>query len=182
MEAMEDLTMVGLGLDYGTIRLERTRESWVRSGAALRDGTTEVLGALAIRVEQMGSSSVRGLLAKPIIDLAVGVESVQNLDSVRQALEAAGWTYRGDAGAEGGHVFVLEARPWHRVAHLHVVQYGGPQWVGYLRFRDLLRARPAARSQYEAAKLRLANQYSDDHRAYTHGKSQVVSELMGDRG
>ena len=140
MEAMEDLTMVGLGLDYGTIRLERTRECWVRSGAALRDGTSELLGALAVGVEQMGSSSVRGLLAKPIIDLAVGVESVENLDSVRQALEAAGWIYRGDAGDEGGHVFVLEARPWHRVAHLHVVQYGSPQWVGYLRFRDLLRA------------------------------------------
>jgi GrpB-like predicted nucleotidyltransferase (UPF0157 family) len=89
-----------------------------------------LLGALAVNVEQIGSSSVLGLLAKPIIDLAAGVEADQNLDFVVFALEAAGWIYRGDANVDGGHVFVLEARPWHRVAHLHVVQYDGAEWVG----------------------------------------------------
>ena len=90
MEAMEDLTLVGLGLDYGTIRLERTRECWVRSGAALRDGTSELLGTIALCRADGVMAAVRGLLAKPIIDLAVGVESVENLDSVEQALRAGG--------------------------------------------------------------------------------------------
>jgi GrpB-like predicted nucleotidyltransferase (UPF0157 family) len=175
---MDDLTALGLGLDYGTVRLERTSQSWVLAGATLRDDVTELLGALAVSIEQIGSSSVLGLLAKPIIDLAAGVETDQNLDLVVAALEAAGWIYRGDANAEGGHVFVLESRPWHRVAHLHVVQYDSPEWVRYLRLRDLLRARPSAASRYEAVKLRLANQYPGDHRAYTTGKSQVVSELL----
>lgn len=175
---MDDLTALGLGLDYATVRLERTDESWVRAGEELRRRIAEALCALAAGVEQIGSSSVHGLLAKPIIDLAVGLGTGQDLDLVRLRLEAGGWIYRGDAGAEGGHVFVLEARPWHRVAHLHVVEHGGQQWLDYLRFRELLRTSADARSRYEAAKARLASEYSGDRPAYTRGKSPVVSELL----
>lgn len=119
-----------------------------------------------------------GLLAKPIVDLAVGLSTDRDLDAVTKELEEAGWIYRGDAGDSGGHVFVLEARPWHRVAHLHVVGHGGLQWRNYLRLRDLLRTSPDARHQYEAVKLRLAAEHGDDRLAYTDGKSAVVSSLL----
>ena len=176
---MDDFSAVGLGLEYGTVRLERTDESWVRAGKELRDRIAGLLDGLVAGVEQVGSSSVCGLLAKPIVDLAVGIEPGQDVDAVRQTLQTAGWIYRGDAGAEGGHVFVLETRPWHRVAHLHVVEHGGQQWASYLRLRAVLRADAATRSRYEAEKIRLAHEHADDHRAYTAAKSQVVSELLG---
>ena len=175
---MDDLTALGLGLDHASVRVERTDEIWVRAGEELRGRIAEALRALAAGVEHIGSSSVRGLLAKPIIDLAVGLGPGQDLDLVRPRLDAGSWIYRGDAGAEGGCVFVLEARPWHRVAHLHVVGHGGQQWLDYLRFRDLLRTSADARSRYEAAKARLASEYSRDRPAYISGKSVVVSELL----
>ena len=85
----------------------------------------------------VGSASVLGLLAKPIVDLAVGLADEQTLAPVEAGLCGAGWIYRGDTGRNGGHLFVLETRPWHRVAHLHVVKWGGHQWQNYVRFRDL---------------------------------------------
>jgi GrpB-like predicted nucleotidyltransferase (UPF0157 family) len=121
---------------------------------------------------------VLGLLAKPIIDLAVGSSAHHALPGVTSTLEADGWIYRGDAGEDGGHVFVLEARPWHRVAHLHVVEYGRVQWRNYVRFRDLLRSRPEARDRYEVVKIRLAAERGDDRKAYTDGKSAVVNSLL----
>lgn len=175
---MDELTAAGLGLDHGTVRLDRTTESWLTAGAELRNRVAQTLGDLALGVEQIGSSSVVGLLAKPIIDLAVGVSGDQDLVAIRNRLETAGWIHRGDAGDSGGHVFVLEARRSHRVAHIHVVERGGRQWRNYLRFRELLRSGPEARRVYEAEKRRLAAEHRDDRRAYTDGKSAVVGSLL----
>ena len=170
-------TAVGLGLDYGTVGLSRTTEEWLVAGAALRDRVADMLG-VAGRVEQIGSSSVLGLLAKPIIDLAVGLTEDDDLALLTAALEAAGWLYRGDAGNAAGHVFVLETRPWHRVAHLHAVELNGDQWSNYLRLRNLLRSSPQARDRYETEKLRLADQHANDREAYTAGKTDVVTSLL----
>lgn len=144
--------------------IERLR-GWIIAGASLRDRVAECLEDIAVGVEHIGSSSVLGLLAKPIVDLAVGLSVLEDLDAVRTRLEAAGWIYRGDAGENGGHIFVLETRPWHRVAHLHGDEYGGAQWLNYLRFRDLLRRSSDARARYEAVKLRLAQEHGADRKA-----------------
>jgi GrpB-like predicted nucleotidyltransferase (UPF0157 family) len=121
---------------------------------------------------------VIGLLAKPILDIAVGIAADQDLPPVRERLEGTGWIYRGAAGANGGHVFVLEARPWHRVAHIHVVAFDGEQWRKYLLFRDLLRRDPAARAQYESVKQQVAGEVGDDRKTYTDRKSIIVGRLL----
>ena len=175
---MDELIAAGLGLDYGTVRLGRTTEAWLTAGSGLRDRVAETLDSSAIGVEQIGSSSVVGLLAKPIVDLAVGLSPHHELAAVTSRLEASAWIYRGDAGDDGGHVFVLESRPWHRVAHLHLVEHGGVQWRNYLRFRDLLRTSSEARDLYEAVKLALVEEHGHDRKAYTDGKSTVVGSLI----
>ena len=175
---MRWLTDVGLGLDYDTLRLDRTNQQWIDAGSRLRDDVADQLVSRVAGVEQIGSSSVMGLLAKPIVDIAVGLAADQELPPVRELLEATGWSYRGDAGANGGHVFVLEAKPWHRVAHLHVVDHEGEQWRNYLRLRDLLRQSPLARARYESAKRQLTNEFGDDRKAYTDGKSIVIGLLI----
>jgi len=71
---------------------------------SLRDHVAAILEDDAAGVEQVGSSSVLGLLAKPIIDLVVGLSRHHDLGAVRTRLQAAGWSYRGDAGDHGGHV------------------------------------------------------------------------------
>jgi GrpB-like predicted nucleotidyltransferase (UPF0157 family) len=181
MEAVEELLAVGFGLDHDALGFERTTEAWVAAGGRLRDRVAAELGTLVLDVEQIGSSSVVGLLAKPIVDLAAGAGADVDLPEVIRRLEAAGWIHRGDAGDEGGHVFVLEARPGHRVAHLHVVEHGGRQWVDYLRLRDLLRRDAAARARYEAVKLELAER-GVDRKAYQAGKAAVVDALLDGAG
>lgn len=175
---MDLLTAAGLGLDYGDLRLDRTTAAWLDAGAELRTRVAEALDGLAVEVRLVGSSSVLGLLAKPIIDLAVGLATTKALSPMTARLEADGWIYRGDAGDQGGHVFVLESRPWHRVAHLHVVDHDGPQWRAYLRFREILSRSPEARKRYESAKLRLADQTPVDRKAYTNGKTAVVTSIL----
>jgi GrpB-like predicted nucleotidyltransferase (UPF0157 family) len=172
------LANVGLGLDYGSLLLERTTPLWVDAGARLRREVADELSGCAASVEQIGSSSVNGLLAKPIVDLAIGLTTDQELTPTRERLESAGWIYRGDAGAQGGHVFVLESAPRRRVAHAHVVEHLGEQWCDYLLLRDLLRRSRGARQQYEYTKLRLLDEVGDDRTAYTAGKTEIVASLL----
>jgi GrpB-like predicted nucleotidyltransferase (UPF0157 family) len=175
---VQRLTEAGLGQDYNSMTLSRTNEAWLEAGQQLKDRVLGVLEGVTAHVEAIGSSSVLGLLAKPILDLAVGLTVDQPLAPTARRLESDGWIYRGDAGAEGGHVFVLESRPWHRVAHLHVVTYEGAAWRDYLRLRDLLRRSPHARDRYEAVKVELAQREPIDRKAYTIGKTEVVASLL----
>jgi GrpB-like predicted nucleotidyltransferase (UPF0157 family) len=175
---VDRLTEVGLGLDYDSMTLGRTTEAWLAAGVELQGRVARVLDGVTTHVEVIGSSSVLDLLAKPIIDLAVGLTIDQPLTPTTTRLETDGWIYRGDAGEDGGHVFVLEARPRHRVAHLHVVRYKSKFWRDYLRFRDLLRQSPDARNRYEAVKVDLARREPVDRKAYTIGKTEVVASLL----
>ena len=172
------LTTAGLGLDYDTLRLQPTSQEWVDAGSGLRDRLADLLVNQVVGVEQIGSSSVVGLFAKPIVDIAVGLAAEHDLQPVHERLVVAGWIYRGDAGARGGHVYVLETQQWHRVAHLHVVDQEGEQWSNYLRLRNLLRRDPSARARYEAVKQQLAGQVADDRTAYTDGKTSIVHQLL----
>ncbi|MBI2710318.1 MAG: GNAT family N-acetyltransferase [Actinobacteria bacterium] len=179
---MEEAIEAGLGLHYHDLRLRPTTEDWILVGASLRARVEEVLGPDAAAVEQIGSSSVVGLLAKPIIDLAAAIADHHDVSRIQNRLESAGWIYRGDAGDEGGHVFVLEARPWYRVAHLHVVDVDGRQWRDYLRFRDLLRRSSDASRAYETLKLQLIEEGGSDRKSYTDGKSATVRSLLDEFG
>ena len=173
-----DFAAVGLGLDHRCVRLVRTDERWVTIGRALALDIGDALADVATGVEHIGSTAVPGLLSKPIIDIAIAVPAGIDVDAIARPLSALGWIYRGDAGDEGGWVFVLEDAPWHRVAHAHGVETGGTQWVRYLQFRDLLRRSGSARAAYEETKLRLAEQHPDGREQYTVGKHATVERLL----
>jgi GrpB-like predicted nucleotidyltransferase (UPF0157 family) len=172
-----DFAAVGLGLQYGTVALVRADERWEVVASVLA-AQIETALALAQAVQHVGSTSVPGLLAKPIVDLAVGLPPGTALGEVEEPLSRLGWIYRGDAGDDGGWVFVLEDAPRHRVAHAHGVEFGGDQWIRYLQFRDLLRRDASARQTYEDSKLRLAERFPDGRKDYLAGKDQTVRQLL----
>ncbi len=175
---MVDFAAAGLGLQYGTVALVRADERWGAVAGVLAAEIETALAGRAQAVEHVGSTSVPGLLAKPIVDLAVGLSSATALDEVEAPLSRLGWIYRGDAGDQGGWVFVLEDSPWHRVAHAHGVEFGSEQWVRYLQFRELLRRDAAARQTYEEAKLLLAERFPDGRQDYLSGKDRTVRQLL----
>jgi len=175
-----DFAAAGVGLDYGSVRLVRSRASWLQLGTDLAGSLASVLSGYVIAVEHVGSTAVLGLLAKPIIDLAIGVDAGTAVEALAEPMQQAGWIYRGDAGHQGGWVFVLEDEPWHRVAHAHGVEYDGVDWRRYLAFRELLRNSAAARRIYEETKTGLAREYQSDHRRYTAGKSATVDGLLAE--
>lgn len=169
---------LGLGLDYGTVRLTPARTEWAAIAEELVAVIDEALGEQVVAVEHVGSTAVPGLAAKPIIDIAAGVASDTAPDAVMEPLKGLGYEFRGNAGDSGGLVFVLSDRPQHRISHLHAVAHGGSQWHRYVAFRDLLLKHESARLVYEHTKNELAARFPDDRKSYTAAKEQVVRSLL----
>ncbi len=131
-----------LGLDKAEVRLAPHNPAWVDLGEQECDAVDELLGGLACAVIHVGSTSVPGLDAKPILDLAVAVEDGTALDDVVARLCAGGrYSYEGDKGHGGGLLFVRGEGSF-RSVHVHVVEKTSTDWADYLRFRELLLRTP----------------------------------------
>lgn len=136
---------------------------------------------LITRIEHIGSTAVPGLAAKPIIDLLVGVAS---LDDARvkavPVLAEMGYAYWHDNPDDAAHMFFVKGLPPsapQRTHHIHMVEPGSPFWER-LQFRDYLRVHPADRDAYAALKRDLAARFADDREAYTDAKTEFIKAIM----
>ncbi len=146
---------------------------WADEFIGERDALSELLSGLVERVEHVGSTAVPGLVAKPVIDIAVGFANRITLEKARERLRAAGYDDRGDFGDRGG-VIVAKGPESNRTHLLHLVETSTGQWRRYLEFRDLLRMDPALRSEYAALKKGLAHHFWRDRSAYLEGKREFI--------
>lgn len=170
-----------LGLRRGVVLLASHDPRWAAAFESERVRLHEALTQIACSIEHIGSTSVAGLIAKPIVDIAIAVERANPL-SVREPLEGIGYEYRGDGGDDGGWLFVRESGPSVRTHHVHVVGGGDPQYARWLALRDLMRGDAAARDRYAAAKRELAERHPDDRPAYTEGKTGIIRALLSAAG
>jgi GrpB-like predicted nucleotidyltransferase (UPF0157 family) len=127
-----------------------------------------------VAIEHVGSTAVPGLAAKPILDIMVGIDRTPLPESILVALGTLGYQYRGDSGVPGKQYF----RTNPRTRHLHVVEFGGEDWVRTLAFRDYLRAHPAAVQEYEALKRELARLHRDNRNRYLAGKASFIQSVL----
>jgi GrpB-like predicted nucleotidyltransferase (UPF0157 family) len=132
-------------------------------------------------IEHFGSTAIPGMLAKPIIDLLAGVESMAVADSLAEPLLKSGYTTSAEFNA------TLIDRRWfmrwangRRTHHLHIVVFSGDEWRRRLRFRDMLRTDTKLAHRYAVLKKELAAQHSIDREAYTRAKSEFVLSVVGD--
>jgi GrpB-like predicted nucleotidyltransferase (UPF0157 family) len=127
-------------------------------------------------VEHVGSTSVEGLLSKPIIDVDVVVPSIEAVGPAVAALTRMGYSHRGDLGVAGREAFsVLPGLPYH---HLYVVVADSEPHRDHIDLRDYLRARPDEAEEYAAVKQQLAYLLTVDRERYVREKGVMVDELL----
>ncbi|KQQ21810.1 hypothetical protein ASF48_00715 [Rathayibacter sp. Leaf299] len=163
-----DATAVELigGVEPLEVALHEYDESWP---AHFEEHRRRILGALpGVGVEHIGSTSVPGLAAKPIIDIVVIVDDITAEEDYLDALLAAGYLLR---VREPGHRLV---RTPARDVHVHVYERGAAAIDAYLLLRDRLRSDPADRALYESVKRDLLRRRWDDMNAYSDAKTDVI--------
>jgi HAD superfamily hydrolase (TIGR01509 family) len=167
-----------IGLARGTVRLTEYTQTWEGCFRAERAAILRALEQTAVDVQHVGSTSVPGLPAKPIIDIAIGVKSLDDVKQAVSALTTLGYEYFGCSEERGGHFFAKG--PDHaRTYYLHLVEMDSHEWRDYLAFRDTLRADPILRGEYAELKRRLAAQYASERGCYTAEKAWFIEYVLG---
>jgi GrpB-like predicted nucleotidyltransferase (UPF0157 family) len=159
----------------GPVRLAEYDRGWPalyeREAARIRS----VLGERVLRLEHVGSTSVPGLAAKPIIDILLVVADPADEPSYVTPLERAG--YRVVIREPGWYQHRALKGPDTDI-NLHVHPPGSPEIGRHLRFRDWLRAHPTDRGLYERVKRELASRRWTYIQQYADAKTEVIATIM----
>ena len=149
---------------------------WPRQFEIERERIAAALGGAALRIDHVGSTSVPGLAAKPVIDIQISVARLHPLDRYRAQLESLGYRHRPHPDDACCPYFHKPVEKPH-THHVHVVEANGREERHTLRFRDHLRAHPEAAMEYEALKRRLASQISVED-SYADAKGSFVEGII----
>jgi GrpB-like predicted nucleotidyltransferase (UPF0157 family) len=150
--------------------------AWPDAFAVLHARLWPVVADLATSIEHVGSTSVPGLAAKPIIDFDIVVPTVRRIPAVIERLTGVGYRHRGDLGVPGREAF--HRPPESPVHQLYVCVEGIASLRNHLAVRDYLRAHPAVASEYGMLKKELARRFPDDIDSYIEGKSELLGRIL----
>ncbi|QUL58261.1 GrpB family protein [Paenibacillus tritici] len=138
----------------------------------------DIAGDLIIGSEHVGSTSIEGLWAKPVIDLDLVMESYDKLPEIIRRLQQFGYEHQGNLGIEGREAFQSLQDDGFMKYHLYVCPKDGKGYLEHIAFRDYLRSHPSARDEYQAVKQRLAEEFRYDIDAYCEGKTAFVQSIL----
>ncbi len=139
----------------------------------------ELLG----RIEHYGSTSIPGIMAKPVIDMLVEVSSLEETRKrIAPILEAQGYDYFWRPVGEDDIPpyyawFIKRDGAGRRTHHIHMVESDFKLWEG-LSFRNYLREHPETATAYEQLKLKLVQHHANDRIAYTLGKTEFIHGVL----
>lgn len=152
-------------------------EAWKDDFAAIRDELEAVLNGLVLRIEHVGSTSVEGLSAKPVIDIDVVISDRSVLPEVISALESIGYSHEGDLGIPGREAFKYKGKDHLKKHHLYVCTQDAEELKRHITFRDYLRSDPDAVAEYSRIKEEGARLYPDDIDKYIEHKSPFIESV-----
>ena len=157
-------------------------EQWKNDFLQIKAELTNVLDQLAIEIEHVGSTSVQGLSAKPIIDIDVVIKEYNELKNVISALEKIGYQHEGNLGIAGREAFKYDGKEHLRKHHLYVCPEDSPELKRHIAFRDYLQTHPDAVREYSRIKEEGAELYPDDIDRYIEHKSPFIEKIYAEIG
>jgi GrpB-like predicted nucleotidyltransferase (UPF0157 family) len=130
-------------------------------------------------VEHVGSTSIPGLCAKPVLDVALGVWALRDAEAAIPAFSSAGFTYRPEyENAIPDRRYFVKSEDTSLRVHLHAVVLGGLLWQQHLHFRNQLRRETRLREEYADLKRRLAIVHAKSKAAYTEAKAPFMRKVL----
>lgn len=175
--SINNTTASVLGLERGNVRLSVYNNEWL---SRYQDEKNLILSLsdenLPLSLEHIGSTAIPGTIAKPILDIMIGVPGLEYFSAVNCLLAKRGYTFEGEKNGIPNRDFYTLGIPC--THHVHVVVQGSQFWRNQITFRDFLKANANIAKDYSFLKTNLARRHPYNREAYTEGKTQFIEETL----
>ena len=171
---------MSIGLKRGTVILEDYDENWHLEAMKTINILKSILKDKYVEIEHVGSTSIKGFRAKPIIDIAVGVNDFDLILDMNDELEKNNIILRNDDRPRELLFCIGDYNDNFVTHHIHVVLYDTEEYRKYIDFRDCLNNDETKRIEYLKEKERLEKLYSNDRKQYTKEKSIIIEKILNE--
>lgn len=167
-----------IGLECGRVELEPYDSQWATVFQEEKRLLLAIFDDVILGIEHIGSTSIPGLAAKPIIDIVLALDSFDSLEYFIEKLPKLGYEYMPERMFKSRKFFPKGPHS-NRTHHLSLVlKDDRDQWVKPIAFRNYLRAHDSARNDYARLKLLLAKKYANNREAYTASKNDFIQMIL----
>ncbi|MCI8668691.1 MAG: GrpB family protein [Lachnospiraceae bacterium] len=158
--------------------LEEHNPQWEQAASYAIGLIKGILKEDVLDIQHVGSTAIKYIAAKPIIDIAVGTMDFDKILLHKTELEENGIIFRGNDQPEQLLFVMGDFHNDTRTHHIHVVKYMEKQWNNYIAFRDYFNGNEEIAKEYEALKMELTRKYPDDRISYTEGKKEFILRIL----
>lgn len=156
--------------------------AWQSGFEKIKKEIEDAIGDLVLGIEHIGSTAVKGMSAKPCIDIDVIIKDYSVLESVIVGLNAIGYIHEGDLGIKDREAFRYSDKPHLQAHHLYVCPQYSKELHNHITFRDFLRGNTEAVQKYSAIKEKAAELHPSDINKYMAYKTPCIEELYAKCG
>lgn len=164
------------GMDKNNLQLMPHDVSWRDDFLAESRRIQSATADSSVTIEHIGSTSIPGIWAKPILDIAI-LCGKKDFTSMIEILQRLGYEYRGQFDDESGHFYAILEEDNIRLCQAHIYTEPNADWFSKLRFRDVLRENSEFACEYNDYKLALAKKVSNKSE-YAEVKSKWVDGFI----
>ncbi len=151
--------------------------NWTKQFNSIKDFLSEVFGSKAIRIEHVGSTSIPGMKAKPLIDVLVVVEKMEDFPEQKNKMILAGYEWGENYIAPNTLIFFKFGHDGEKLENIHVCEHDAPKAKQFLVMRDFFRAFPEKAKAYSELKEVNAQKYPTDYPSYRAAKKPFLDEV-----
>lgn len=149
--------------------------NWKKMYKEESEKVKNILNDIIIDIHHIGSTSIPGIKAKPVIDILVEVKNIEVVDRYNNKMKELGYEAMGEHGIPKRRFF--RKRENKRTHHIHIFQVGNEEIERHINFKEYLVAHPDKAREYSKLKEKLANKYTHDVENYINSKSDFIKEI-----
>ena len=171
--------MADIGLQRGIVKLVSHNPKWKLLYEEESLFLHKILDGYIAGIAHIGSTAIPGIIAKPIIDIALAVKDIAKVQEIIENMESHGYIYRGEIllGIPDRYLFVKGTENI-RTHHIHLMPITHYEWETHRLFRDYLISHPETAKSYENLKIELMHQFPTDRSSYLEGKSSFIQNVI----
>ncbi|MDJ0724574.1 MAG: GrpB family protein [Prochloraceae cyanobacterium] len=164
-----------LGLERGKLKFVPYNSEYSRLFQLEKELLQNAVADYILDIQHIGSTSIPGIIAKPILDIAIAIENFETAKVCIEPIANLGYTYMGEYGLARRHFFIKGKDI--RTHNLHVWEINSNDWKRHIIFRDYLIKHPEIAQQYAELKIKLLQQHQGDRERYQEGKSEFIEAI-----